>query len=270
MTKRLPTFQCFMVFARWLLLALLCTPLQLQAMPLTELAENLPADEVRWLETGNKKVLALYNKDNSGNARGGVILIPGEDGNPASPQLLDPLRHHLAENRWHALTIAMPAVDKTETSTEKEQLAQQTLQAAFSFMNQHGVFNLAIVAEGASAVRASYFVKQLNQGAKQSVRALVIINARNRLTGNDADLDQMIPSLELPLLDIFGVSDSRVVNDAAERHRSIGSQPASRYRQVKLPLSTGYSTAEQDRLNKRIRGWLQTNASGVEVRSGQR
>lgn len=247
------------------------------------LAAELPPEQLQWVDVNGVKTLALFNRDNTGNTRGGVIIVPGGNGNPVSPELLDPLREYLAKHRWHALAIAMPDTDNNsvrsgengEKNDEKdggtgdiEKQAQDTLGAAMAFMQAQGVVSIAIVASDTAAPRAAAFIRSINGGANgQTVRGLALINASNRIANVDLNLVADLDALKMPILDLYTVHRERDRINAKERNDAAGNRPVELYRQTEMPRADGFAEAQQRRLNKRVRGWLDNAVTGTAVKT---
>ena len=290
------------------------------------IADALPADEVVWLEAEGEAFLALHINEQSGSARGGVIILAEHYHQPSERYWINNLRHSLATKQWHSLVLAMPrmipamtspaphqadAMPSTETegtdtttppesppeamadneaaspedtatettttsmppatptadhsNTQKRQ-ALAHIDAAIRYYNDQGIFNMVILSEASSTIRALQYIDQLaDPQKKKQIRGLAMINARNR-NGDDSTIELMVAQ-DLPLLDIYFNTDYRDQREAQERKVAGRKLAAGQYQQIALPRVATNWQKREDRLSKRIRGWLDRTASGFEVDS---
>ncbi len=265
-----------------------------QSLADQQLAEQLPAREVRWLEVNGRQVLALHRKPSGGKPKGGVLILPGSHQPPTSPDTVDALRHTLSENNWHTLVITLPettatrrpppapiaaAGDDNDGGDEAAQATELTaadatpaglphIAAGLRFLNQQGIFNIAIVGYGTGAVHGIEYITSLppaTNGALQQVRGIVIINPRNHLIGNQRDIADAIDELSVPALDLFLGVDYRDPREASARLYAGRELPQGQYTQTELPRTAPNWQQQEDRLTKRVRGWLDKHAAGHTV-----
>lgn len=274
------------------------------------LAKELQAEQVTWLSVGEQPVLALYNAEISGDARGGVIVLPRHEHSIGTLTLLNNLQQTLVDNNWHALTVSMPPVkeaakvkntppkkdiatqqegdttaseieatpapaieENSATSTKKmetpidyEKLAQQHIEAAVLFLNRKGIFNIVILGEGSGANRAISYINNITDPErKKQIRGLAMINAYNSIEGSANNITELVPKLQIPTLDIYFDDSNRFPADAKKRQRSSSSLPRGRYQQLKMPRMLSGWNDKEDRLSKRIRGWLDRSAAGFTI-----
>ena len=250
----------------WLALLVPAAALAAASNPLTK---NLPPEEICWLEVEGQPVLGLYRKANHGEAKGGALILPGLNNNPASPGLINSLRHSLSENRWHTLVIAMPQGDSEADANQ----AQQHIAAGIQQLNQQGIFNIALVGQGSGATHAMAYVNQLPEpaaGKLQQIRGIAMVNSKNSLPGYSQPITDAIKGLIIPALDLYVHNDFRRHRAAKQRLEASRQLPQGLYQQLRLPLSTPYADEREERLSKRVRGWLDRHASGFAVNMGQR
>lgn len=156
-----------------------------------------------------------------------------------------------------------------------EELAQARLKAVYTFMHSKGQLNLNFIAFGSSAPRVMNFFDTLSwptrrqqqlTGAIRPVQSLVIINGRNTLPTTEDDLAKMLKDPELPVLDIYDGTDLRDRKEAKRRLSYARRNGMMRYHQVMLPELSS-SSHSNNRLIKRVRGFLQKYAKGQEVKA---
>jgi hypothetical protein len=103
---------------------------QASLQPPTLSLPEIPANEICWLTVDEQQVFSLYKKDLSGTAKGGVIILPGLNKDPFSPDIINGLRTTLAENEWHSLAVRMPAnnADRMLTPGTNRSAEQEALE----------------------------------------------------------------------------------------------------------------------------------------------
>jgi hypothetical protein len=214
-----------------------------------------------WLNVAGRKELAFYLNEASGKAHGGVLLIPDAGHHPAVEGMINSLRHSLANNHWHTLAIDVEGTSETIT--------QQTIAAGIQYLNQQGVFNIAILGEGLGAAQATHYVAALPQvlepGQLQQIRALLMINADNHIPDSKVNTLQKLSGIQLPILDAYRNNDYLEQRLAHERKLAARRLMTRNYQEIRLPLSSGYQKNYDDRITKRIRGWLDKNVAGFMV-----
>lgn len=276
------------------------------------LSQALPAKEVIWLQAEGERFLALYLNEQSGSARGGIIILAEHYHQPSERYWINNLRHTLPEKQWHSLVLAIPqqkasqadttktaptpsATTETEPSAtspttgqnqvtndnsganasdknpdsdaEKENNQRQALaaiDAAINYYNAQGVFNVAIISEGASAIYALQYISNIsNTEKRKQIRGLALVNARNQF--NDTSIIELMAAQQLPILDIYLGLDYRDQREAQQRKVASRQLSPGQYVQVAIPRTATSWDSREDRLSKRVRGWLDRTASGFEV-----
>jgi len=89
------------------------------------------------------------------------------------------------------------------------------------------------------------------------ITALIMVAPRNTLPGIEMDLPKILPTTELPTLDITLESEPQTRADAELRRRAVLHQRTRIYRQMELPPVNNTSDAQHSGFVKRIRAWLQ-------------
>jgi hypothetical protein len=159
-----------------------------------------------------------------------------------------------------------PAVP-TETRTSAR------ISAAMGYLQSQGQLNIALVGDGTGATRGAAVIRTiaptppLRPGAKpiKAISAMVIINGRNQLPTTPADMAQTLFDTEIPTLDIYFDSDPRNISDARARRQYARQQRYAVYQQVQMPAMAATLLQEENRLSRRVRGFLQKYAQGAEM-----
>lgn len=137
----------------------------------------------------------------------------------------------------------------------------QRLAQAVEHLRAQGQFNLALLAEGGGALRAARLFNTMGAGG---FRALVLVDASHALATETGDVVAMA-SADLPVLDILAVDQPSLIAAAQMRRTAAKRAGRTSYQQVRMPRY------EPDlvRLSKRVRGFLDRHAKGVQVDNAQ-
>jgi hypothetical protein len=253
------------------------------------LAEQVPADQVWWLNAGEDKFLGLYIAEATGRDSLGATLILPDPGRPADwPAITRTLRELLPQHRWATLAI--------NPSTSNSTL-QARIDSAIKQLRSKNITNIALIAEGKTALGALEYI-QLHAG---QLRAVVLLNpahealleetaiatnsetptepqaaeksaaekpttetaakTTDNMSGQEDALLTRIGTLAIPCLDM--ATDSSIEGkQLAERRLDTSRRlKPGQYQQVTLPPNDRYGINNQDSpITKRIRGWLGKNA----------
>ena len=163
-----------------------------------------------------------------------------------------------------------------------EVVSTKRLEAAIEFLNQQGQFNIVIVGHGLGAARSTIFISLLTKennspmgagniknGVKAAidrpVRALILIGARNYIEETGENLTNYFTDPGLPILDIYFNDHYLDRHDHKERAIAAKRKNLDKYFQLKLLRPTTKIFEDENRLTRRIRGFLNTHAKGVEI-----
>ena len=73
-----------------------------------DLLRQLPSAELVNLTAGSDDFVALWRPANIGEAKGVIILLPGEGESADWPRGIGPLRRGLPDHGWHTLSLSLP------------------------------------------------------------------------------------------------------------------------------------------------------------------
>ncbi len=166
-----------------------------------------------------------------------------------------------------------------------EKIAQARLKAGFDYLHQQGQFNIIIVGHGISATRALYFTKSLpsdgssgkpktrGKNAKaiiqHPVRALILLNARNEIPNAPnftTKLPELLNAIDLPILDLFFDNHYQDGTEVQQRIEAARYNQIKHYYPVKLLEPTSEIFEGENRMTRRVRGFLNKHAKGVEIK----
>ena len=160
-----------------------------------------------------------------------------------------------------------------EQLAKAQQHVRQRIESALQYLTEQGQLNIVIIGHGSGGQRALHYLS--GQTINKAVQGLVLIEAPDLIKAppsedkNDGDQtkDSSAEHLKtMPLLDILAGSAIDVSAQAKNRRRQAARAALQRYEQWRLPTLSPNWQLEEDRLSRRIRGWLQRNVSGQEVR----
>ncbi len=165
------------------------------------------------------------------------------------------------------------ASDNIAVKTPAEFRANQRIRAAMTYLNDKGQFNIVLVGDGMGAARGGDFVMAVPVAKPQTpeerplkpIRAMVIINARNSVPSSNIDLPKSLFDPEVPTLDIYFGTDVRDPAEAERRRKYAKRQGFQVYQQIRLPEIADNKMLGENRLARRVRGFLNKHAKGAKV-----
>jgi len=168
----------------------------------------------------------------------------------------------------------IPATPSSDSPTVSE-IIDKRLESALRFLHDNGQFNIIMIGAGMNAIVAQQFSEkitpkienaQLQGQLEKPIRAIVLINTKNRLPTMEQEFDGWFSDPALPVLDIYFRQDSRNQYHAEKRKRLASQQGATAYQQVAINEVSAERSWGENKLSRRVRSFLEKNASGVEVR----
>lgn len=170
-----------------------------------------------------------------------------------------------------------PVTDKANMPSA-EMITEKRLEAALRFLHDQGQFNLIILGSGSGAIRAHSFIEKitpkidnprLKAKLERPIRAIVLINGRNRLPTMDESYQEWFNDPEIPVLDIFVQGDQRNLIDAKKRKVLARQAKVTTYKQVRLSSLNPEKSWNENGLSRRVRSFLDSNAVGIEVKNAK-
>ena len=186
---------------------------------------------------------------------------PSEQQRPETEEVFDDQTGEVASvdelNKPPAAELQPAAPEKPASEIVDARLAQ-----AVQYLHGDGQFNLVLVAEGAGAVRAARLMEKMGFSG---FRAVVLIDGRNQLQGETGDLLMAIAKMSVPMFDLYEGQHMADEKDVQSRKVAAKRAGNDRYVSLQIPL---YEPS-QERLIKRVRGFLDAHAKGVKVDNAQ-
>lgn len=246
-----------------------------------------------WLNDGEAKFFSVFNTDQSGQPKGGAIILHDADSHPAKPEVIQPLHNNLPMHGWATLSIQIPRLKQLSEYNGNQALIKRRIESAVNHLRNSGYNNIVLIGHGTGAMAATNY---LAAGSTEFIRALIAISLGVLDTEDKKDaIPAKLEKVKLPILDIYGSNDlsyvtasarsralaAKLSGDAATRANTIepyrrsamavGSGQKAQgyiaYRQIKVEGADHDFSGADKILTKRIIGWLERHAKGVAVSS---
>lgn len=257
------------------------------------LENGLKSGEALWLDGDQGKFFAVYNPDQSGQPKGGVVILHDANSHPDKPEVIQPLRRDLPEHGWATLSIQLPQLASISDYIDKQDAINKRIGSAIQYLQSAGLNNIALLGHGTGAMAATSFLASQNSSSIQAFVAvsLGVIEIKDQTES----LSDQLAKITLPILDIYGSNDLDHVTTTAKSRAlaaKISSNSATRsnrleafkrsamakssaqrsqgyisYRQIQVEGANHDFVAAPFLLTKRIIGWLERHAKGVAVSS---
>jgi hypothetical protein len=254
--------------------------------------DRIPPEQILALDANGDKFLARHIPDLSGLPRGAAIILHDSAQNPAWPFTAAALSDDLPLHGWDTLSIELPAPDTAATQSATaptpaapaaatpppaatpassaqapagiEPRVQARIAAALKYYSDQQINNVVLIGFGSGTIRSAEFLRQYaaaNANKLEPISALVMVMPLNKLIGIENDLPKILPSTAAPALDVILDSEPQAKADAEARRRAVLHQRERIYRQLQLPPINSASDPQHSLMVKRVRAWLQQNAS---------
>jgi len=241
------------------------------------LADNTDTEHQVWLEDPQGRFLSLYQASNLHPTKGALLILHDDGQHPRWPDTVDTIAATLPDYGWATLTISLPDIKTAREQDEQgsqrtEAAAIARMQAAINHLGSQGLLNVILVGSGTGAPRGAQLIESLPKPpptpegikAARPIAALVIINDKNPTEAKL--LSAGLSIAEMPVLDIYFGLEETSLNAAKMRRRLAGRKQMKIYQQIRLAELNGVLSLGENRLSKRIRGFVEKNAKGVAKR----
>jgi len=244
-----------------------------------------------WLDDGKTKFFAVYDPDQSGQPKGGVIVLHDANSHPDKPEIIRPLRNDLPVHGWASIAIQLPYLVSIDDYTNKQTIINQRINSAASYLKTVGIGNIALLGHGTGAMAATAYLSTQQEASIQAFIAVSLGMLDKNKTPES--ITNQLEKITVPILDIYGSNDldhvtrtatSRALaakksSDSVTSSRQIDSYKRSAIARSSTQNSQGYISYRQiviegashdfsgvsSQLTTRIAGWLERHAKGVTV-----
>jgi len=223
-----------------------------------QIVDALLVGEAQWLEAGGQKFLGIYTADQSGEPKGGAIILHGIGVHPDWPDVVYPLRSELPNYGWATLSIQMPILPNEATLKDYIPLMKEAaprIQAALAFLKSKGNEPVVLIAHSLGATMAA---ATLTETGDLDLRGLVVIGMSSSNLDPQLDTTAAIAKLNLPIFDLYGSRDlDEVLAAAAPRAAAARKAGHTQYRQQAIEGADHFFVGLDEELVRIVRGWLE-------------
>lgn len=221
-----------------------------------EIQKTLDVGHAVWLNTADKKFLGLRTDTTKDPRAGMIILLHDTGGHPNQQAVIKNLRTFFPEHHWATLAIQLPIREASASVQDYYSLfpeSKNRILEAVKFAKNEKAEKVVIIGYGLGSLMASYALSDLKT---DDVDALVTISLPVPKTSDtNAQTLQLISTLTLPLLDIYGENDMPDVVQNA-RDKKVAGKINPHYRQIKIENEGHFFLHDDGVLVKRIYSWL--------------
>jgi dienelactone hydrolase len=239
-----------------------------------QIQEYLVIGEMQWLSDSTGKFLSIYTKPNNSKAKGAVILMHGEGRHPDWPEVISLLRRSLAEQGYATLSLQMPILPRGAPLSGYGRALDEAaprIREGMKFLRAEGYADIALIGHGMGAAMG---LGALAEGKIKGVRGFIGVGMAAHVSEKPRyPLDPrlhaptMLAKLRLPLLDIYGGLDDKVVAASAPERAEAARRAGNRgYEQYKIAdADHGFGRFERE-LSEYIAAWLAKLMTGRNQR----
>ncbi|WP_111642734.1 DUF3530 family protein [Marinimicrobium alkaliphilum] len=224
-------------------------------------------EQVRWLETPQGTVPALFTLAETRVTKGALLLLHTADQPPGWPLPLEQLRRQLPRHGWATLALNLPSPG----AEERNPIIAARLDAALAFLRDQGQLNITLLVDNGSAAgvvaAGTNHISTDGNPLEGQIRALVMINL---LRGNLLDregLEAVFAAPALPVLDIFLTPEPAGQAEQRRRQRAAAMRAGVEHYQPLL-LPGPELARREDHMHywsQRVRGFMARHAEGIEI-----
>ena len=239
-----------------------------------QLAQQNLAEHVVWLGEENEPFLLLVNQSLGATPQGAVLLFHDNGLTANWPEPIAKLQTLLPEQGWMTLSVSLPELSHSQfmggqpSEASIEQLNQWQLDLikriglVHDYAIDKGMFNTVWITQGQSSWWVGqYMLQKLNDVGVEGYH-LVMLNADAPRANKMADI---IRNLNIPILDVYQGFETASDDDAKLRKAAALSRKAGEFVQINESRVAHASAAYNDRLVRRIWGWIRSTAAGQQA-----
>lgn len=227
-----------------------------------QLAEQLlaadPVGTPIWLEAPDGEFLALHYAASGALSRRAVLLVHQLGGHPDWPEVIAPLRTGLPNHGWSTLSLQMPLLPTSALANDyggTVVAAGRRIESGIEYLQEQGYSRIVLLGYGFGASQALAWLASENSadGPVDGLISLGIL-AREFLQPT-LDPTDLLASIEIPVLDLYGRNDFPEVIDTAEQRRRAVSHSVD-FTQQAIAGANHYFTGAEEQLLNVVVAWL--------------
>jgi alpha/beta superfamily hydrolase len=209
-----------------------------------------------WLQADGQAFLGIFTEAEDPDSKLGAIIAHGIGVHPDWQQVVYPLRTGLPPLGWHTLSLQMPILPNDADEGEYAALMDEVvprLNAGVAFLKERGVDNIVIVAHSLGSTMASYYLST----GDRDVEGFVAIGMPAGIRNSGIVNAEMVKRIKVPLLDLYGGSDSAEVMAAAPvRERVKGEGADGAYTSRRVEGANHFFDGQEEALVDAVHDWL--------------
>ncbi len=224
-----------------------------------QVVDALLDGEAVYLDDGRAPFLAIETEsavDSDGDKA--VIVMHGTGVHPDWPTVILPLRVGLAESGWHTLSIQMPVLANEASHADYAAIydwVPDRIDTAVAHLRDNGFGTVVLVAHSQGATMSAYYLG----GAERPVDGFVAIGMSEGIAGGPMDTLSQLPSVRVPMFDLYGGADLPEVIDSAGARAEAASKSDVAYRQTEVPGADHFFDGEESELLDEVKAWLDSH-----------
>lgn len=220
-----------------------------------QVVDALLDGEAVYLDDGRAEFLAIETESPGADARKAAIVMHGTGVHPNWQTVVLPLRVGLTESGWHTLSIQMPVLPNEAEHAEYAAIYDWVpgrLDAAIGYLRDKGFERIVLIGHSQGATMASYYLG----GGHQAVDGFVAVGMSGGIPGGPMDTLAHLPTIEAPILDLYGSEDLPEVLQSADARAARGGRPGRGYVQVQVEGADHFFDGEEGELLDAVNDWL--------------
>lgn len=236
-------------------------------------------EEVVWLEAGELRSIALYQQQLTASPQGGALIIHDHGTTPDWPEHIRKIRNFLPQVGWNTLSVAIndnqeqpqplrqlePKPDDFNYTPDNQTKAFDAINSGMTYLAEQGLFNLVIIGFGTGASWTSEYMSQRLTEEDELGYALIIVNAEDPANTPEISINDSLPQLNIPILDLINTKSQAGLWQAKQRQGAVLRAGKERFLQINDPIVDSRWTSQPNGVARRVWGWIKTNAAGKEV-----
>lgn len=215
-----------------------------------QVEEGLMDGESTELKAGDISFYTVYTEASEPKETA-VLLLHGIGVHPDWPQVINPLRTALPEKGWSTLSIQLPILENSASEKDYEPLLKDVparLESSLAFLKEQGAKKVIIVAHSLGAKMATSAL----QDQQDNYSGFIGIGM------GPGNVDYL-PTLKLPVYDVYGENDLEDVVKSAEK-RAEASKDNKSYTQTKIRDANHFFDDMDEQLIDTVVAWLQDHS----------